>query len=205
MPIRLDARRGLGLWFIFIDHTRSNALDWLTHRNHGFSGTSEVFAFASGYGLWQRVARPRLANDGDARASARLGNLRRFPASADRLIRSDLSCRRRQRLPPRNQHRVFLKSRCGRTIVRSPAVLVLAMLYLAFSLVVALSGQFHALERLMADTIYPIYKSHLAPVRLLHFLALAIVVVRLTARDWHVLRALRMTAMIRCGENLLAM
>jgi hypothetical protein len=61
----------------------------------------------------------------------------------------------------------------------------------------------------MADTlsklIYPIYKSHLAPVRLLHFLALAIVVVRLTARDWHVLRAPRMTAMIRCGENLLAM
>jgi hypothetical protein len=64
-----------------------------------------------------------------------------------------------------------------RTIVLSRAVLVLAILYLAFSLVVTLSWQIKALEGFMPDAvsklIYPIYKSHLAPLRLLHFLALA--------------------------------
>jgi hypothetical protein len=52
--------------------------------------------------------------------------------------------------------------------------------------------------------IYPIYKSHLAPVRLFHFLALAIVVSRLTQPDWPVLIRPWIIAMIRCGENSLA-
>ena len=58
---------------------------------------------------------------------------------------------------------------------------------------------------MVSKLIYPIYKSHLAPVRLVHFLALAIVVSRLTPRDWHGLMSPWMTAMIRCGENSLAM
>ena len=52
--------------------------------------------------------------------------------------------------------------------------------------------------------IYPIYKSHLAPLRLLHFLALGILVSRLTPPDWHGLMKPWMMAMIRCGENSLA-
>jgi hypothetical protein len=59
--------------------------------------------------------------------------------------------------------------------VQSRAVLVLAILYLAFSLAVTLSWQIKALEGLMpaavSKLIYPIYKSHLAPLRVLHFLA----------------------------------
>lgn len=47
--LRLDACRGLALWFIFIDHIPDNALSWLTMRNYGFSDTSEVFVFVSGY------------------------------------------------------------------------------------------------------------------------------------------------------------
>ncbi len=47
--LRLDACRGLALWFIFIDHIPNNALSWLTLRNYGFSDTSEVFVFVSGY------------------------------------------------------------------------------------------------------------------------------------------------------------
>src|ERR1700675_3584509 len=47
--LRLDACRGLALWFIFIDHIPDNALTWLTLRNYGFSDTSEVFVFVSGY------------------------------------------------------------------------------------------------------------------------------------------------------------
>jgi OpgC protein len=96
-----------------------------------------------------------------------------------------------------------------RTIVQSRAVLVLAMLFLAFSLVVTLSWRIKALEGFIPDAvsklIYPIYKSHLAPVRLLHFLALATVVSRLTPPDWHGLMKPWMMAMIRCGENSLAM
>jgi len=53
--------------------------------------------------------------------------------------------------------------------------------------------------------IYPIYKSHLAPVRLFHFLALAVVVSRLMPRNWPGLLKPWMTAMIRCGENSLSM
>src|SRR3974390_840486 len=47
--LRLDACRGLALWFIFIDHVPDNSLSWLTLRNYGFSDTSEVFVFVSGY------------------------------------------------------------------------------------------------------------------------------------------------------------
>ena len=47
--LRLDACRGLALWFIFINHIPDNALTWLTPRNYGFSDTSEVFVFVSGY------------------------------------------------------------------------------------------------------------------------------------------------------------
>jgi hypothetical protein len=95
-----------------------------------------------------------------------------------------------------------------RTIVQSRAVLVLAILYLAFSLAVTVSWQIKALEGFMPEAvsklIYPIYKSHLAPLRLLHFLALAILVSQLTPPDWHGLMKPWMRAMIRCGENSLA-
>jgi hypothetical protein len=76
-----------------------------------------------------------------------------------------------------------------RKIVQSPAALILALLYLAFGLAVALSWQLKALEGMMPDwlsaLIYPIDKSHLSSLRLLHFLALAIVVSRLTPPDWY--------------------
>jgi hypothetical protein len=94
-----------------------------------------------------------------------------------------------------------------RRIVRSRTALWLSMLYLAFSLAVTLSWQIKALEGWIPDAvarlIYPVYKSHLAPVRLVHFLALALVVSRLTPLDWHGLMRPWMTAVIRCGENSL--
>jgi hypothetical protein len=95
-----------------------------------------------------------------------------------------------------------------RPIVQSRTALVLAMLYLAFSLAITLSWQIKAIEGFIPEAvsklIYPIYKSHLAPVRLLHFLALAVVVSRLTPPEWHGLMKPSITAMIRCGENSLA-
>jgi hypothetical protein len=47
--LRLDLCRGLALWFVFLDHVPDNSLSWLTLRNYGFSDTTEVFFFVSGY------------------------------------------------------------------------------------------------------------------------------------------------------------
>jgi len=94
-----------------------------------------------------------------------------------------------------------------RTFLQSPAALAVAVLFLAVSLFIALSWQFQVIEQLIpaeiSALIYPIYKSHLAPVRLLHFLALAVVVSRLMPREWGPLIAPWIMALIRCGENSL--
>jgi hypothetical protein len=93
-------------------------------------------------------------------------------------------------------------------IVQSRAVLVLALAYLAVCLLIALSWKFTTLAWLVppaiAELIYPIDKSHMAPLRLLHFLALAIVVSRLAPLEWRGPVRPLMLAMIRCGENSLA-
>ena len=45
---RIDACRGIALWFIFLDHVPNNIGSWLTPRNYGFSDAAEVFMFISG-------------------------------------------------------------------------------------------------------------------------------------------------------------
>ena len=47
--VRLDACRGVALWFVFLDHIPDNLASWLTLRNYGFSDATEVFVFISGY------------------------------------------------------------------------------------------------------------------------------------------------------------
>lgn len=47
--VRLDLFRGIALWFIYLDHIPDNAFAWLTLRNYGFSDTTEIFFFVSGY------------------------------------------------------------------------------------------------------------------------------------------------------------
>jgi len=304
--LRLDACRGVALWFIFIDHIPNNALTWLTLRNYGFSDTSEVFVFVSGYTCmlayggalrregwltivtraWRRgweiyaalllllifyfvliwVAgggsryldetntRFFFENSGPAIIHAVL--LQYTPLNTDilatfvllhvvfpgllwLLIRSATLTLAASfllylmvqmfswHLPAWPSGEVYFNPFAWqflfvigawyaydgtgrlRTILQSRAMLVLAILYLVFSLLVTLSWEFKALEGLVPDAvsklIYPIYKSHLAPVRLLHFLSLALVVVRLTPRHWHGLPKPLVTALIRCGENSLAM
>jgi hypothetical protein len=92
-------------------------------------------------------------------------------------------------------------------LVRSRGALSCAILYLAFSLTVTLSWHVKALDGLLPDElsklIYPIDKSNLDPLRLLHFLALALVAVRLTPHNWRGLSSRWATATIRCGENSL--
>src|SRR6266571_4945129 len=47
--LRLDLFRGIGLWFIFLDHIPFNVVSWITFRNYGFSDAAELFVFISGY------------------------------------------------------------------------------------------------------------------------------------------------------------
>ena len=47
--MRLYLFLGLANWFIFLDHIPNNMVSWLTLRNFGFSGASDVFVFITGY------------------------------------------------------------------------------------------------------------------------------------------------------------
>jgi hypothetical protein len=303
--LRLDACRGLALWFIFLDHIPDNALAWLTIRNYGFSDTTEVFVFVSGYTCM-------LAYGGALRAQG-------WPTTVTRALRRGweiyvaflllltaylalvwvigrgsefvdqtntavffgnpgaaiVHAMAMQYTPVNTDvlptfvllHLVFpgllwlltrnaVAALCTslllyalvqafgwnlpawpsgewyfnplawqvlfvfgawyaykgsgqlQTIVQSRAALVMAILYLGFSLATALSWQFKALEGLMpaalSKLIYPVDKSSLDPLRLLHFLSLAVIISRLTPPDWHGLMKPWMMAMIRCGENSLA-
>jgi len=303
--LRLDACRGLALWFIFINHIPDNALIWLTPRNYGFSDTSEIFVFVSGYTCMLAYG-GALAEQGWATIVARavrrcweiyaaflllliaylaliwvvggsnryldetntgfffrdpgavlvhavvlqyapvntdilptfvllhlsfpgvLWLLMRFPAVA--LMGSVLLYLMVQvyswHVPAWPTGELYFNpvawqilfvfgawyaydgARRLRKLVQSPVTLVIALLYLAFSFGITLGWQVKVLEQFVptavSDLIYPIYKSHLAPVRLLHFLGLAVVVSRLMPLDWHPLMQPWIMGMIRCGENSLS-
>lgn len=91
--------------------------------------------------------------------------------------------------------------------VTSRTVLVPAVLYLLISLIIALSWSVKPLEALVPRALltlfYPMDKSNLAPLRLLHFLALAVLTVWLMPRDWRGLTTPVMRGAILCGRNSL--
>jgi hypothetical protein len=303
--LRLDACRGLALWFIFVDHIPDNVLSWLTLRNYGFSDTSEVFVFVSGYTCmlayggalreqgWLTTAVRALRRGWEIYAAFLvlliayfalvwiIGGDRYFDETNTAVFFHDpgatiVHVLALQFAPVNTDilltfailHLTFpallwLMTRSAtatlclsfllylmvqifdwhvpawpsgelyfnpfawqflfvigawyvyegtarlRPVLKSRTLLILAIVYLLFSLVVALSWQFKALEGLIPaavmNSIYPIYKSHLAPVRLLHFLSLALVVSRLAPPEWHGPIRPLMVATIRCGENSLSM
>lgn len=94
-----------------------------------------------------------------------------------------------------------------RELLTSRPVAGFATAYLVFSLVVALSWSIKPLEVLipqfLAKLIYPIDKSDLDPLRLLHFLAIAILVARFVPSDWRGLTTPVLRGAVRCGENSL--
>jgi hypothetical protein len=67
--IRLDACRGIALWFVYFNHIPNNICSWLTMNHYGFSDTTEIFMFVSGvtcalaygriqrkYGWWSAIS-----------------------------------------------------------------------------------------------------------------------------------------------------
>jgi hypothetical protein len=301
--LRLDACRGVALWFIFLNHTPDNICSWLTLRHYGFSDTTEVFMFVSGVtcalaydavlrcdGWWAVVSHTlrrgweiyaafltlivglvvlvywagvdRLADDANVRvllehpgaALAHAVILQYRPVNTD--VLSDFVLFHLLFAPllwlllkipnvavtasallyglvqvygwnlpgwPINdwyfnpfawQFLVVLGAwwvMAGRTrfraLVTSRPMVGLAIAYLVFGLVVALSWSFKPLEALipqfMAKLIYPIDKSGLDPLRLLHFLAMAILVARFVPSDWPGLTSPVLRGAVRCGENSL--
>jgi hypothetical protein len=91
--------------------------------------------------------------------------------------------------------------------VASRTALVLAVLYLVFSLVIALSWSIKPLEPLvpqtLTDLLFPADKSNLSPLRLLNFFALAILAVWFVPHNWRGLMTPVMRGAMCCGENSL--
>src|ERR1044072_8608461 len=86
---RIDACRGIALWWIFLDHIPNNIGSWLTLRNYGFSDAAEVFMFISGVTCALAYDRTRrcegtsvrgLERRDQAFAAARVGHLCRISA-----------------------------------------------------------------------------------------------------------------------------
>ena len=300
--LRIDACRGIALWWIFLDHVPDNIGSWLTLRNYGFSDAAEVFMFVSGVtcalaygkarccegwtGVISRTLRRswdiyvafllltlacailvhlagggRLADESNTRilldhpgaTLAHAAILQYRPVNTDvlpifvllHLLFAPLLWLL-LRVPNvtlgaslalyalvhvfgwtvpawPNSHWAFnplawqllvvlgawwmIEDKKVRPWVTSRTALVLAVLYLLFSLVIALSWRIKPLEALipeaLANLLYPLDKSNLDPLRLLHFLAIAVLAAWFVPRNWPWLTTPVMRGAIRCGQNSL--
>ncbi|MEA2934698.1 MAG: hypothetical protein QOD74_1344 [Variibacter sp.] len=92
-------------------------------------------------------------------------------------------------------------------LFRSPVVIGLAIAYLVFAFAITLTWYFPPLApyvpKWLAERIYPIDKTNLDLLRLLHFLALAAITVRFIPRDWAGLRSRLLRPAILCGQHSL--
>ena len=300
--LRIDACRGIALWWIFLDHVPDNIGSWLTLRNYGFSDAAEVFMFVSGVTCalayskawrcegWTAVIRRtlrrswdiyvafllltlacailvhlagggRLAHDSNTRilldhpgaTLAHAAILQYRPVNTDvlpifvllhllfapllwlllRVPNVTLSASLALYVLVHvfgwtvpawpNSHWAFnplawqllvvlgawwmIEDKKVRPWVTSRTALVLAVLYLLFSLVIALSWRIKPLEALipeaLANLLYPLDKSNLDPLRLLHFLAIAVLAAWFVPRNWRWLTTPVMRGAIRCGQNSL--
>jgi hypothetical protein len=298
--LRIDACRGIALWFIFLDHVPNNVGSWLTLRNYGFSDAAEVFMFVSGvtcalaYGKalrfegWTGVVRRTLRRSWDIYVAfllltlgcvilAHLAGGRLADESNTRILLDHPGEKLAQAavllyrpvntdvlpifvllhlsfapllwlllrvpnmtlgasltlyalvhvfgwtVPGPNGHWAFnplawqllvvlgawwmVEDRSVRPWVTSRTARALAVPYLLLSLVIVLSPHIKPLDALipqaLSQLIYPLDKSNLDPLRLLHFLAMAVLAAWLVPRDWRWLKTPVMRGAICCGQNSL--
>jgi len=92
-------------------------------------------------------------------------------------------------------------------VLRSPAVLAIAIGYLLFAFAITLTWYIEPLQRFvpgwLSDWMYPIDKTNLDVLRFAHFLALAAVTVRFVPRDWPLLKSPLLRPAILCGQHSL--
>jgi hypothetical protein len=86
-------------------------------------------------------------------------------------------------------------------------VIALAALYLLFAFVIAMSWYIPwlgaAVPKFVGELIYPIDKTNLDVLRILHFLSLAIITVWLVPQDWALLKSRWARPAILCGQHSL--
>ncbi len=91
--------------------------------------------------------------------------------------------------------------------IYSPVTLVLAIAYLLFAFFIAMTWYIPRLgmyvPNIVNETIYPIDKTNLDVLRILHFLALAVVTVWFVPRDWPFLKNRLLWPVIVCGQHSL--
>jgi hypothetical protein len=92
-------------------------------------------------------------------------------------------------------------------VLRSPITLTIAIAYLIFAFVIALSWNLPEgtpfVPNWLEDLIYPIDKTNLDALRFAHFLALATLTVRFVPRNWPVLSWRIFRPAILCGQHSL--
>ena len=93
--------------------------------------------------------------------------------------------------------------------IRSRAVLYVALAWIAFSFLIVMTWHVPVLDAMtpkwLIKIIYPIDKSDLDMLRLIHFLALAVVFVRYIPRDWPALHSNLLRPLVLIGQNSLPM
>jgi hypothetical protein len=94
-------------------------------------------------------------------------------------------------------------------VLRSPITTAVALAYIAFAIVIALTWYLPGLSYFIhlpvwfEDMIYPIDKTNLDVLRFAHFLALAAVTVRFVPRTWPALSSWALYPAILCGQHSL--
>jgi hypothetical protein len=92
-------------------------------------------------------------------------------------------------------------------MVLSPITVGLAIVYLVFAFAIALTWYIPGLDefvpRWLEDWMYPIDKTNLDVLRFTHFLALAVVTIRLVPANWRGLHSLWLWPAIVCGQHSL--
>ncbi len=91
--------------------------------------------------------------------------------------------------------------------INSRVVVTLAAFYLAFAFTIAMTWYFPRfavyVPKIVGEMIYPIDKTNLDVLRILHFLSLAVITVWFVPRDWPVLKSRVFWPAIVCGQHSL--
>jgi hypothetical protein len=91
--------------------------------------------------------------------------------------------------------------------INSPVVVALAFAYLLFAFFIAMTWYFPRLgvfvPKFVGDAIYPIDKTNLDVLRILHFLSLAVITVWFVPQDWPALKSRIFWPAIICGQHSL--
>lgn len=94
-----------------------------------------------------------------------------------------------------------------RPIIRSPVILFIGAAYLIFALAMTMAGHFETFGKLLPEWLVSIFnpndKTNLAPYRVVHFIAIAILVVRFLPLDWPGLKSRLLRPLIVCGQRSL--